>query len=647
MHKPSRSVFPWLFALLLMLICAFLLFSNLSRLQHNSGSTASLLMHYSFLPRLAIGILSGMALALAGLLFQQVLRNPLAEPATLGIAAGANLAMSASIIVFPGLLVFGLTNLALAGAALTALLLYFLIARQGLDPLKVILTGMVISLYGNAINTLMVLFNHDYLSDLFSWQAGSLSQSGWQPTQFLLLPVLALIAMSALLARPLMLIGISDQNAGALGVPVVKVRIATLAVAVALSALVTSQIGIIGFIGLAAPALIRLTGVRSFRFQLLFVPPCGALLLTLVDQLAQFLSPAGGDLPTGALSGLLSAPLMLILLFRQRNPLITPSPFGAQPARVLTRAHLTALVLILTGGIAVSLFLNRSPEASAFWPLLEWRWPRMLGALSAGAMLAVAGVLIQRQSGNPLASPELLGISSGASLMVVLMVILLNQPLSDLFPAALAGSLLATCLLFIFGLRSRFQPQSMVMVGLCLTNLSMALSMLLLMSGDPRAMMLLNWSTGSTAGITANRALWGAAQALVLIPLALLLHRWVQLLSLGHTTARAMGVGLRRSNMLILLLAAALTAGGTLLIGPLSFVGLIAPQLARYSGAFHFRSQCLVAALYGGLLMVTADWLGRNIAWPWPVSAGLLCALIGAPWFLWLLMKSGGNRDRF
>lgn len=101
MHKPSRSVFPWLFALLLMLICAFLLFSNLSRLQHNSGSTASLLMHYSFLPRLAIGILSGMALALAGLLFQQVLRNPLAEPATLGIAAGANLAMSASIIVFP------------------------------------------------------------------------------------------------------------------------------------------------------------------------------------------------------------------------------------------------------------------------------------------------------------------------------------------------------------------------------------------------------------------------------------------------------------------------------------------------------------------------------------------------------------------
>src|SRR5476649_1974732 len=337
MIKPRPRYFPLLVALPLLLICAGLLQLNLTRIHgSNTLSTSQLLLHFSFLPRLAMSIVAGMALALAGLLFQQVLRNTLAEPATLGIAAGANLAMSASVILCPALLVFGLTNLALAGAVITAGLLYLLVVRQGIAPLSVILVGMVISLYGNSINTVLVLFNHDYLSDLFSWQAGSLSQSGWQPTQFLLLPVLALIAMSALLARPLMLIGISDQNAGALGVPVVKVRIATLAVAVALSALVTSQIGIIGFIGLAAPALIRLTGVRSFRFQLLFVPPCGALLLTLVDQLAQFLSPAGGDLPTGALSGLLSAPLMLILLFRQRNPTLAPAPLGAPPERKFT-----------------------------------------------------------------------------------------------------------------------------------------------------------------------------------------------------------------------------------------------------------------------------------------------------------------------
>ena len=635
------SPLPWLIILPLALLCALLFASNLVRLHAgNLPSTASLLLHYSFLPRLATGALAGMALATAGLLFQQVLRNPLAEPATLGIAAGANLAMSAGIIVFPGLLVFGLTNLALAGAALTALVLYLLIARQGLDPLKIILTGMVISLYGNSVNTLMVLFNHDYLSDLFSWQAGSLNQNGWPVAQFLLLPVLSLMAGSALLARPLMLIGLSDQSAGALGVSVVKIRIATLAVAVALSALITSQVGIISFIGLAAPALVRLAGVRRFTHQLICVPLAGAGLLTAVDQLAQFLSPAGGDLPTGALAGLLSAPLMLMLLFRQRNPYIAPQTLNMPVLRTLTRRRIAVLLLMLACGIALSLFVNRTPDTTAAaGSLLQWRWPRMLGALSAGAMLAVAGVLIQRQSGNPLASPELLGISSGASLMVVLLVILCNQPLSQLFPAALAGSLLAIFTLFMFGMRSHFQPQSMVMVGLCLTNLSMALSMLLLMSGDPRAMMLLNWSTGSTAGITPERAMWGAGQALMLIPLALLLQRRITLLSLGQQTTRALGAGVRRSNMLILLLAAALTAGGTLLIGPLSFVGLIAPQLARYSGANRFRAQCLLAALYGGLLMVIADWLGRNIAWPWPVSAGMLCALLGGPWFLWGLVR--------
>jgi len=642
MIKPRPRYFPLLVALPLLLICAGLLQLNLTRIHgSNTLSTSQLLLHFSFLPRLAMSIVAGMALALAGLLFQQVLRNTLAEPATLGIAAGANLAMSASVILCPALLIFGLTNLALAGAVITAGLLYLLVVRQGIAPLSVILVGMVISLYGNSINTVLVLFNHDYLSDLFSWQAGSLSQSGWQSVQLLLLPVALLIGLSLLLARPLQLIGLSDGSASTLGVSVVKVRLAALAIAVALSALVTSKVGIIGFIGLAAPALVRLSGVRRFSRQLIFTPLLGALLLTAVDQLAQFISPAGGDLPTGALSGLLSAPLMLALLIRQRNPTLAPAPLGAPPERKFTARRLGWLVLLLLAGIAVALFLNRTPNAAGLGQLLEFRWPRVLGALSAGAMLAVAGVLIQRQSGNPLASPELLGISSGSSLLVVLAVIIFNQPLSQLFPAALLGSVLAISLLFMFGLRSHFQPQTMVLVGLCLTNLSMALSTLLLMSGDPRAMTLLNWSTGSTAGITGPRAMWAFGQALLLIPLALLLQRWVTLLSLGHTTARTLGVGLRRSNIVILLLAAALTAGGTLLIGPLSFVGLIAPQLARYSGAYRFRAQCGVSALLGGLLMVIADWLGRNMAWPWPISAGLLSALIGAPWFLYLLMKSG------
>jgi len=619
----------------LLLLALALTAHHLLPLLHDKGN-GHLLLHYSFLPRLTISLLAGGALALAGLLFQQVLRNPLAEPATLGVAAGSNLAIALALVLAPGLLVWGMAPVALVGAGITTLLLLLLVAKQQLATLNILLAGMVLSLYASAISTLLVMFNHDYLSDLFSWQAGALSQNGWDSVRLLLLPLLLLSGGSLLLARPLTLIGLSEQSAASLGASPLTVRLLTLLIAVALSALVTSQLGIISFIGLAAPALVRLLGVRRFSQQLPWTLAFGALLLWLIDQLAQSLSPAAGDVPTGAITALFSAPLILLLLSRQRTirfpqaaadvPAFSP-PLGGRKIALLL------CLLLLT--IGLSLGWNRQFTEGM---LLAWRWPRLLGSLAAGAMLAVAGVLIQRLTRNPLARPALLGISSGASLAILLL-FMLAGPLSWMFPAALLGSLLATGAMLWLGARRGFQPQRLVLVGLCLTSISGALTSLLMLSGDPRALQLLNWSTGSTAGITASVALFGAGLAVVLIPLTLLLRRGLQLLGLGTQPAQSLGLHLRTHSLLILLLAAALTAGGTLLIGPLSFVGLIAPQLARYSGARSVSAQIGLAALLGATLMVLADWLGRNIAWPWPVSAGILCSLIGAPWFLWQLRR--------
>lgn len=600
---------------------------------HHSGH---LLLIYSFSPRLAVSLLAGGALALAGLLFQQVLHNPLAEPATLGVAAGANLAVALVLVLAPGLLAFGLAPVALTGAGVTTLLL-LLVARQRLATLQVILAGMVLSLYAGALSTLLVLFNHDYLSDLFSWQAGSLSQNGWESVRMLTLPLLLCGGLSLLLARPLALIGLSEQSAASLGASPVRVRLLALLIAVVLSALVTSQLGIISFIGLAAPALVRLLGVRHFSRQLLWVPGFGALLLWLIDRLAQTLSPAAGDVPTGAVTALFSAPLILLLLSRQR---IIRLPQAAETVPACGASLSAGRVILLAGllllAVGLSLGCNRQIADGL---LLAWRWPRMVGSLAAGAMLAVAGVLVQRLTRNPLASPELLGISSGASLAVLLLFMLVSQPLPLLFPAAAAGSLLVTATILWLGGRNGFQPQRLVLTGLCITSISGALTSLLMLSGDPRALQLLSWSTGSTAGISAAAAVTGLVQALLLIPLALLLRRVLQLLGLGAATARTLGVNLRQGTLLILLLAAALTAAGTLLVGPISFVGLMAPQLARYSGARSVAEQTGLAALLGATLMVLADWLGRNIAWPWPVSTGIVCALLGAPWFLWLLRR--------
>lgn len=596
---------------------------------------ASLLLEQSYLPRVVVSLICGAGLALAGLLFQQILQNPLAEPGTLGVAAGANLAMSTALVFAPSLLTLGLPTLALLCSTLVIVVLMKLTSGRHFAPLSVILVGMVLSLYGNSLNTLLVLFNHDYLSDLFSWQAGALTQSGWRSSQILAITLLACLAASLLLLRPLTVLGLSEQNASALGISVVRVRLMALSIAVILSAIITSQVGIISFIGLAAPAIVKACGIRRFSRQLSASTLAGAILLLLVDQLALRYSPAYGDIPAGAVTALLSAPLLLLLLLRQRATGASLSQTAALPARRFKRRTAVILIFLLALAIPASLWLNREPPGAATMQLLAWRWPRMTGALCAGIMLASAGVLIQRLTGNVMASPELTGISSGAALAVLLSVLLTNAPLTSLFPAALSGSFIAIILLFVFGLRSRFSPQKMVLIGLCLTSFASALNMVLMLSGDPRALMLLNWSTGSTANIDVTLAFGALLAAAVLCPLAFLLQRWLTLLGLGQLTAQSLGISLRRSHIVILLLTALLTAAGTLLVGPLSFIGLLAPQCARALGANALRQQLITAGLIGGLLMVVADWLGRNVAWPWPVSAGLLTAFIGAPWFLW------------
>lgn len=603
-------------------------------------SLSSLLLVQSFLPRISVSLLCGAGLALAGLLFQQVLRNPLAEPGTLGVAAGANLAMSATLVFAPGLLVLGLPTLALLGSAIAIGILVKLTSGHHFAPLSVILVGMVLSLYGNSLNTLLVLFNHDYLSDLFNWQAGTLTQSGWRSSVVLAITLLFALLASLLLIRPLTVLSLTEQNASALGISVSRVRMMALGVAVVLSAMITSQVGIIGFIGLAAPAVVKASGIRRFSRQLSATLFTGAALLLLIDQLALRFSPASGDIPAGAVTALCSAPLLLAMLLRQRTPgtPLTLGVFSVQP--VFNPRRLLLLLLLLALAIPASLWLNREPPGATTSHLLTWRWPRITGALCAGMMLACAGVLIQRLTGNVMASPELTGISSGAALAVLLTVLFTNAPLTLLLPSALLGSLLAILLLFLFGLRTRFSPQKMVLIGLSLTSFVSAMNMILMLSGDPRALMLLNWSTGSTANIDVRMAGGALLATVVLCPLALLVQRWLTLLGLGHLTAQSMGLALRYSNILILLLAALLTAAGTLLVGPLSFVGLLAPQCARALGANALRHQLIAAPLLGGLLMVLADWLGRNIAWPWPISAGLLTAFIGAPWFLWQLRRT-------
>jgi ferric hydroxamate transport system permease protein len=180
----------------------------------------------------------------------------------------------------------------------------------------------------------------------------------------------------------------------------------------------------------------------------------------------------------------------------------------------------------------------------------------------------------------------------------------------------------------------------MLLAGMALNSAFVTLLLVLMASGDPRMGGLLSWISGSTYNINMPQAVQSAVVGIVFIALAPLASRWLTLLPLGSATARSAGMALTGSRMALLLLAAALTATATLTIGPLSFIGLMAPHIVRMLGFRRALPQVLMAGLLGGGLMVFADWCGRMLAFPDQIPAGLMATFFGAPYFIWLLRRA-------
>src|SRR5690554_3494 len=236
-------------------------------------------IQFSVLPRIAIALLVGAALGLAGVLMQQVLRNPIASPTTLGVASGAQLGLLLATLFAPGLLAFGSEWVALAGGAISLLLVLSLSWHRGLAPVAVVLAGLVVNLYIGALSTVLILFHQEEFRGLLVWAAGSLAQNSWDDTLHLL-PRLALAAAAAvLLARPLRLLELDETNARSLGVSVRNLRLMGLGLAVFITASAVSLVGIVGFLGLAAPAIVKLMGARTLVQKLLWAPVFGGALL--------------------------------------------------------------------------------------------------------------------------------------------------------------------------------------------------------------------------------------------------------------------------------------------------------------------------------------------------------------------------------
>jgi len=614
----------------------------------NPDAIDQMLFHYSALPRLAVSLLVGAGLGLVGVLFQQVLRNPLAEPTTLGVATGAQLGVAVTTLwALPG----GYLTLqfaALAGSALVGLVVFGVAWNKRLSPITLILAGLVVSLYCGAVNQLIVIFHHDQLQSVFLWSTGALNQTDWSVVSRLWPQLLGGVMLTLLLLRPLTLMGLDDGVARNLGLALSAARLAALALAIAISALLVNAVGIIGFIGLFAPLLAKMLGARRLLARLILAPVIGALILWLSDQVIVWLTRVWMEVSTGAVTALIGAPLLLWLLPRLRTQ--SPPALDAGDTVPTERQHILlfslaglGVLLLLTG---VALTFGRDAygwtwaSGDMLQQLLPWRWPRVLAAMTAGCMLAVAGCIIQRLTGNAMASPEVLGISSGAAFGVVLMLFLVpGDAFGWLLPAGSLGAAATLLIIMMTAGRGGFSPHRMLLAGMALSTAFTMLLMMLQASGDPRMAKVITWISGSTYSVTGQHTVYSFIVMAVLLALTPLCRRWLTVLPLGGDTARSVGMALTPSRLALLMLAASLTAAATMTIGPLSFVGLMAPHITRMMGFRRALPQLMMSALLGGMLLVVADWCGRMMMFPYQIPAGLLSTFIGAPYFVWLLRK--------
>lgn len=635
----------------------------------NGDDQAAAVLVASRVPRLLAGVLVGVSLGVAGIVMQTVARNILASPDTLAVNAGAYLAVVA-VTAF-GITVPLLTGslIAFLGGLAAAALVLGLAAGgggNGAGTVRLVLAGSAIALAFSALTTMLLLLFAEETTGLFAWGAGTLGQTSLDGVAQLGPVVLATVLVLMLFAHKLDILALGDDTAAVLGVRVRRTQTIAIVLAVLLSASAVTVAGPIGFVGLAAPAIVRLIAVRvpGLQRHRALIPASaimGVIVVLGADVLLRLLfgGAAGVEVPTGVVTTLFGAVFLVILARRLTDTGATGSAAGfalgttssPRTRRLLIVGAAVLLVVVafvslllgdakLLAGDLLNWLTGQAGPVTEF--VLNTRMPRVLAAILAGAALAVAGAVVQAVSRNPLAEPALLGVTGGAGVGAVLIITV--APFAS-FWAVTAGGLLGAvaAATIVFGLAARggFAQSRLILIGIGVSAAAGAIVSMLIISTDPyNGAKALTWMAGSTYGRTLPQLVPVLIAIIVATPILVGARRDLDVLAQDDDTPRILGVPLRRSRLGLLSVAVVLTATAVAAVGVIGFVGLVAPHAAR---ALVGGSHALVlpmSALLGALLVCVADTLGRTVIAPGQLPAGLLTAVVGAPYFVWLLWRS-------
>ncbi|WP_029150508.1 FecCD family ABC transporter permease [Microbacterium indicum] len=279
--------------------------------------------------------------------------------------------------------------------------------------------------------------------------------------------------------------------------------------------------------------------------------------------------------------------------------------------------------------------------------VMNLRMPRVLFGALAGAALAVSGAALQGLFHNPLADPGIIGVSGGASTGAVAAIVLLPSvgtvAFAWLVPAsAFAGGALATVLIYLLARPSATSGTArLLLVGVAVGAAFAAITgFLTYIADDDELESVVFWQMGSLGGITWTKLALVAPPIALGIVVLLAMNRSLDLLALGERDARHLGLDIVRTRAVVIALAALLTGATVAFAGTIGFIGLVVPHIVRMAFGPAHRAVVPMSAIVGAILIVVADTASRTVAPPSEVPIGLFTAALGAPFFLWLVMRS-------
>ncbi|OBT13519.1 iron ABC transporter [Vibrio sp. UCD-FRSSP16_10] len=297
------------------------------------------------------------------------------------------------------------------------------------------------------------------------------------------------------------------------------------------------------------------------------------------------------------------------------------------------------LKLLITEGQTVA--ASQYPMISAI--VVHIRLPRVIAAIAAGSALALAGACTQGLFRNPLASPDILGVSAGSSFGAVIAItsgLSITHPLWTPIIACI-GAL--TCAMFVFVLArnsSTGQTLYLILAGLALSSLLGGATLaVLLFARQYEVSQFVFWTMGGLEGRIWTQIIWPLPVIVVCATWLLRHSKWLNTLSIGDEAAHGLGMNVGRSRFLLLLCASVLTAMSIAIAGPIGFIGLMVPHLVRMlTGANHI-SLLPLSALFGAIFLLICDLIGRYIIAPYEIKAGIITAIVGGIYFLWLVVR--------